>query len=351
MAKKRPASKKSVLAGKLGANAAKSIANHAADEAEFDLSGDVPAGISNGVAMLTECKFSTYEKGDNKGEPFFYAAGTVLEPKKFDGQRIEGMSVSIIEPIHDTPTRSRKTIDDHIQWVMNQLRIMGGETEGITTPEELEELATALKEEQPIFAFRTWSGEATKEYPNPRVNNVFKGVIEDYDPEEAGDDGVVDHTAEKKAAPKKQMKEEETEEEEVEEETSTEVSDAPDAHELAMLGKAADEDNEDAQERILALAEDYGITDEVNETDTWTAGTDLLNDVINDSGEEAEPEEEGTAPEKGLTGKYRPPRTKKDIEVECTAVAMGNQTCNVRGVSPPRKLFKAVAWDAVTWDA
>jgi hypothetical protein len=182
---------KSGLAGKLGAKLKQAVDKHKKDETKISGGGDLPAGII-GIAQLVDCRFGQYKEGANKGEYFFYAAGVVRTPAMFEGMPIKGMRTQIgPEPMCDTPTKSRKTLEDHTAWVLNEMRKLGAETASVDG-DELEGLAAALKEAKPTFKFRTWKGQKTKQYPDPRVQHSWEGAA-DFTPDEG--EVVEDETA------------------------------------------------------------------------------------------------------------------------------------------------------------
>ena len=157
------------LVAALGSAGKKAFKNHRDDDVNFGAGGDLPEGIEAGVAQLVDCKFSKYEKGDNKGQYFFYAAGIVVSPETHNGMHIVGLRTSIMEPMCDTPNRSRKTVEEHIGWDQNEMKKLGVDLSE-NDIEDLEAIAGELKESKPHFRFRSWKGDPTPEYPNPRVN-------------------------------------------------------------------------------------------------------------------------------------------------------------------------------------
>ena len=188
---------------------------HKSDETKVGAGGGLPPGIENGVARLTSMKVSKYEKGDNLGEPFFMAAGIVLAPDtvpvtdKGSGKTrsvpVRGLRTQIGPvPICDTTNSKGETIviDEHWSRILNHLRLLGLKTADLEVsdivaepkPEEyvLGVAAEALLKEKPTFSFRTWQGKPTPKYPNPRVNEEWRGVckFEDTATEDAVDDGT-----------------------------------------------------------------------------------------------------------------------------------------------------------------
>lgn len=244
---------KSGLAAKLGAKGHAAVEGHKNDETVFQGGGDLPAGIENGIAQLVECKFDIVKEGDNKGEYYFYAGGVVVTPKSImtdEGEfPIEGMRTSITEPLYDTPSRSRKTVDDHLAWILNELRKLGVDTSEVSL-DNLEATAAAVKESGTTFRFRTWKGEATEQYPNPRVNHQWAGAV-DY--EMSSEDDVQEEVA---AAPKT---------------TKTTGKATTAKANQGLDSEAADNGDEDAQRAIAAAARELGIDPEDASFADWAA--------------------------------------------------------------------------------
>lgn len=194
-----PQTGKSGLIAKYGAKLRQAHQAHKLDETEYDKFGDLPPGISNGVARLVLCEFKQYKEGDYAGEWFFQAAGVVLHPEEQDGTPIAGLRTRILpEPLCDTPGRKgRKTTEEHLAWIYNELRKLGVDTASLEV-EDLEDTASALVEAEPTFRFRTWKGKATPEYPDPRVNHTWNGTVDwqGDDPADAQAGGTVDEGGE-----------------------------------------------------------------------------------------------------------------------------------------------------------
>ncbi len=323
-------SKKSSLADQIGKVGKKAVKTHGRDETRMGIV-ELPPGIEGGVAQVVDCRFSKFEKGANKGKYFFLAAAIVVLPKKHGGAPIEGLRTQIMEPVCETPGRSREGIDEHIDWVLNELRKLGVDTDGMSV-DDLEDVAAAIKKEKPHIRFSTWQGDPTPEYPNPRVNQKWSGVC-DYDGED-GDD--------------------------VEEEDD--AADEPDEDEDS-LGELADADDEAAQLKLSKLAKKKGMDPE--EYETWTE----LEEAINDGGgdaeedeeededeeddeeeeEEEEDEEDEWEPKVEDVYLYKPPRAKKAIECEVTVVNKRKETVALKNLKDD-KVYKAVPWDKLEGD-
>ena len=193
------------LIAKLGDKLRKAHENHKADDVKYDANGGLPAGIENGIAQLKTCKFGQYEKGDNKGEFYLMMTGIIVEPKAHEGVPVQGLRTSIMEPMCDTPTRSRKSVDDHVAFVYNEFKKLGADTAD-ADPDNLEELAAAVQEAAPYFRFRTWKGSVATsgQYAGKesRTQEVWNGIVIGYEQEVSGE--VEDETEEAaKPAPAK----------------------------------------------------------------------------------------------------------------------------------------------------
>lgn len=333
----------------LGKHLGKLKAAHDAHKGDDIQMGNVglPAGIENGVAQLVDCKFGEYEKGNDKGKLYFYAAGIVKSPSTYDGIRIEGLRTQISEPLFDTPQRSRQSVDEHYAWVLNELKKLGGADclDGVDA-DGMEDFVASLKEAAPCFRFRTWKGEkqTTGKYAGkePLTNHQWAGACDDPGSESSD---VVDETG-GDAAPS----------------ANGEVVEAIDTEEVdyEALGTAADGGDEPSCEALIAKAEELGIEDEVGDAENWVAGAALIVEKLAEGGSEAPAEEEEPAevvPAKGETWKYQPidPKTKKPAvnkmkkpllpECEVTAVDKRTKTVTLLNNDDGKTVYKAVAWD------
>lgn len=320
------------LLGKLGPAGKQAFDEHKNDETNFGAGGDLPAGIEGGIAQLIDCRFAQYQKGDQKGEYFFIAAGTVVEPKVFTDPngnklRVEGYRTQIgPEPMCDTPSKSRKTVADHIAWVLNEFRKLGVDTRSLSVS-DFEATAAALKEAGPFFTFRTWKGEATKEYPNPQTFHQWRGATAyDGEPvddvqtttETAGDDNGGGGYAEEATA-----------------------SDDGDDVDLTALGQEADGGDGTAQAKLKELAAAVGVNSD--EIDTWAEVAALT--LAAQSGEgssdaEADGADEG-AKKVGEVYYYNP--NKKDAKskrVEVEIVAINGDKGDFKNLNNPKTIYK-----------
>jgi hypothetical protein len=369
--------KASGLAAKLGDAGRKAFDEHKADEPVFGGGADLPAGIEGGVAKLVQCKFDKHKEGDNKGQYYFMAAGIVQSPKEHGGIPIQGLRTQIgPEPLYDTPSRSRKTVADHVQWVLNEFHKLGVDTSSMTI-NDFEATATVLEEEQPTFRFRTWKGsKATSgiyKDREPRVQHDWRGICE-VDAEQE-DEPVEDATDEDDETAEAEEEDEagaaeETEAEATEEDESSgeEAGDEPD---LDALAEAADTDDKEAGEQLTALAVEAGIASKaVAKAKSWAAVVGMIRKASPAEEEEEAAEEEETAeeeeaaeeeeeekiPEKAELYNYRPTvmdtktkkrvKAKKPVECEVIAVNAKKQTVDLKNLDTS-KVYKGVSWDDI----
>jgi len=364
-------SKQSAFLAKLGAKGIKAHEEHKSSEVEFDTFGDLPPGINGGVAQLKECKLDTYSKGDMAGEYYFLARGVVVSPVEHEGLHVQGLSTMIMEPICETPGRSRESVSDHLKQVYNELKKLG-----LEIPDDIENLEPALealKEVQPYFTFRTWQGAATEEFPNPRVNHSWSGAI-NYNGETESSQGVNDTLGDIEDDDE-QEEEEEEEEEEKEEQVRSESKkptkkratrkkkepepEFDEFNDLYSIAEKAEDQDEEAQEKLENLAKEAGIPQtEIDDADTWKDLVDMIqlsmqteSESTEDDNDDSENEEEEFEPQVEDVYNFRPPNSKgvfskrtKPIEVEVIKVNKRKRTCDVRDLSDLSNVFKGLPW-------
>jgi hypothetical protein len=265
---------KSGLAAKLGAAGRKAHSVHKDDETIVGTNNQDLPKIDSGVAELTGITFDKFKNGDLKGEYFFMASGTIVSPKTVkdgDGNviKVQGRRTSIgPEPLCDTPNRKRSTFEQHYEWVLNELRKLGLDTSDIDF-EDLEDACEALVEEAPRFNFHTWISAKTEQYDSRTWEN-WDGLSDSEDEEE---------------------EEEIEEDEEEEEDDSEEEEEAEDDGDLDSLLSLAEDDDEDAQERLLAIAEENNVQG-AEDMDEWSDVVFAIREATEDVEEEEEEEDE-----------------------------------------------------------
>ena len=341
---------------------------HREDETTLTGVTELPPGIESGIARLIDCRFGEFATGKLKDEVFFFTSGVVIEPKESKGEdgkmmKVEGLRMSRTEPMCPSPDRSRATSEEHIQWTLNEIRKLGLITKDCTS-NDLEDLAAVLKGQKPFFKFRTWKGEPTQQFPNPRTQVNWNGVI-DYVPSEDGAAAIMDATegedldgivamADGNDIPSQEKLEELAREAGITEETvkgagswaevaimvreadkGGTLSPAPEADEPPPFSESyeelavnADDDDENAEAILTAAAEKAGIDHDLYKT--WVEVAVLLED-------KATAAVETRKPKKGESCFY------EGVEVEVTAVFPGKQLCNVKSVVD-KKSWKSIPW-------
>lgn len=296
------------LSTKLGRALTEAVQEHA-DDAIYGQ--ELPANVS-GVAQLNTCYFGEHQTGQNQGERFFRASGTVVEPEEFEGQQIKGLLTSIgPEPLYETPTRKRKTLSDHVGWVLNELRKLGADNDTLRNS-ELEDVAEALVVAAPFFKFRTWKGEPSEQFPNPDVRSVWNGQC-DYEIESSPSEKVSDDTGEP-------------------------TSDTPweDDASLGELAVAANDDFE-AGKRLTELALKAGLSqDDINNAESWMAVLQMMEFLKEESPIENV--------EKEQVFNYQAPGSTEEREYEVTATFPKKRTCNLKCLEDGKSI-KGVSWD------
>lgn len=368
---------KSSLMSKLGNKLREAHEEHKNDETVASAGGDLPPGISGGIAKVVDCKFD-FVKDDKKlaGEPYFYAAAIVVRPKEFNGMIIQGERTSIMEMLCDTPEReSRKTVSDHLGWVYNQLRLLGADTSNLDV-DDLEATAAAIKEAGPYIKFRTWAGKPTKEYPNPRTNHVWGGTV-DYNEDDDPSNAVVDETPPAPTAPARAAAKPST--------NGTPAKGPAVAKQLQAQGKTAPQQagpkpgtrapakpapapepepepfnefetaddllalitsgDEDAEQRLSDMATAAGISDEdIANAPDWATLAAMVNDAQQGSAGELEADA-GDEVTVGYVYSFLPPKGKKKVEVEVVSLNAAKKTATVKDLANPKIQYKDVAYD------
>ena len=300
---------------------------HAGDETQFQ-AGEMPPGINRGIARITKCEFGVFKTGVNQGETYFIAVATGIEPEEAKGN----VTTLGPEPLCDTTSRAGNTTshDEHVGVMLNYLRQLGADTADVSSHEDAEELAQAVNDTAPYIIFSTRAKAATTDFPNPTGcwHNWF-GIAEDYEQEvsddvEEDEDEVGEIPAHGEAAPDDEV--------------------PFDEDDLESLVEAADGEDTAAQELLTKKAEDAGCDeDAIAATKTWQDLADLI-EVWNEQQESDDGTED---PEKGDAYEYKPPRAKKSVSVEVTAVFSGKRTCNLKNLGDGT-VYKSVSWDKLT---
>lgn len=331
------------LLAKLGAAGAKAFNNHKTDETEFGGGGNLPPGINNGIAQLTSCKFAKYKDDVSnkalKGQYYFMAMGTVISPDRHEGRRVAGLTTKIgPEPLCETPGRSRESTEDHLAWVLNELRKLGVDTSELEF-EDLESTAAALEEAAPHFEFNTWETEANEQY-GARTWEKWNGIV-DYEASEEEQEDEVEEDSEEEEASEEEDSEEESEEEDVD---------------YKSLARKADKGDEDAQTTLTEAATELGYEeDEIQSAKNWLAVAKMIEagPKEEEEEEEEESEDEEWSPSKGDVVSYKPidPKTKKPVKraVECEIVLINkNGTLTLKNMDDGKTKYQNVDAEDVT---
>lgn len=271
-----------------------SVQAHIADPVSFGMGSELPGGIRTGIAQLVDIKFDSNKNGD-----YFYAAGIVVEPAAHEGQTIKGLRTSINEPVENTPDKSRKTVDEHVAWIMNEFRKLMGVTV-LPADFDPEATAAALKQVGPYFKFSTrtsdkqevhqspngkWTVddksfygtevECKKAHPyagrEPMVFHTWNGAVA-YNPvsDDSGS-GVVDNTV---SSPEPEVQ--------VETQAIASPAGGVDLDALASLAATADPNNQTspgavATRQLEAQALAAGVSqDEIDNSSSWSEVADMI---------------------------------------------------------------------------
>lgn len=271
---------KSSLFSKLGKSLVEMHNELKDSEITYSNFGDLPGGIENGRAQLVDAHFGEFKDGDNKGKLFFMAQGIVVSPKTImdpaTGEEVEvaGKYTKIgPEALCETPNArgKRKTLKAHMAWLYNELGKLGVNRAAIN-PQKFEETLALLVKAGPIFKFRTWKGQATEEFPNPKVTHFWDGLAKASENGEAAP-AVDDTTAEA-------TNEEETPV------SADEPQQFDETNDLSGLAEKAEAGNVKARKELADAAIAAGYTqDDVENADNWAAVVEMVNNPQTEGGE------------------------------------------------------------------
>lgn len=330
-----------------------SLKKHSTDEtrtrADFT---NLPAGITDGVAVLTAATLGQYKEGTAMaGQPFIRLAGTVVEPKThvatpkafIDGKvqitdtkemKVQGLQTSQMLPLCDTKTRAGKVTseDENVDRALNELRLLGVDTTEIEDEESLEAVLEALQGAGVHFKFKTSGSDPNANFPEERVWENWYGAIEDYESDDSGDD-IEDDTEDEEESDNSDDAEEESEDESEEE--------SSDSEDLSSLAEAADEGDEEAAAKLEDLAKEAGISEEAIEgVESWA---DVV-EMIDNGGKSESESDDGWVPEKGDIYDYKGKGKRTATPHEVTAVFEGKKTVNLKN-SETGASVRGIAWD------
>lgn len=358
----------SAVTGKLN-SAIRSAFNKAkTNEVDYGSGGDLPAGIEMGVAQVIKCGFGKYKTGKLQGKDFFLASGIVHRPVEHDGMKVAGLRTQIgPEPLCDTPDAGgkRKTLQDHADWVMNELKKMAVDADSLDFSKDgvVESVMKSIEESKPWIRFRTWKGEKATEGPyagkEPRVVHEWKGATDEPSGVESTESYENDNTSGE--APS----EEPTSEETTETDSSSEEASSEELDTLLEQANSSDEtESAVAANRLAEIAREMGISDDdITGAESWEELVGMIrlgpttDEVEGERESEAETEESWEPKIKEIYN-FRPvdPKTKKKVSkaVECviTAVQKDKQTVHVTNnvTKKPYADLKTKKPIAVKWD-
>lgn len=392
-----PQKKTSDLFSKYGSKFDKALQSHANDETTYGIVR-LPGGISNGIAQLIGCKFGTYQSGNNKGEPFFQARGTVVSPAEVatkDGVvPVRGLQTMIQIPICNTKNADgvETTQEEHIADVLNEFRKLGCDTSQIKSGPDLEALAAALQQlgeqnQGPYFRFSTSYGKVSDKYPEPRVWENWHGIkgLEEYSPEDVSEQAVQEEVREKVSSPKPPPNH--PAKTPVPSKTQAGGRGKPpvppkkqekqfdEFGDLNSLAEKADVGDEEAIDELTTQALKVGVEqDDIDNASSWADVVALMTapseeeteeeigeESEEEGGEESAEEEEAETewePKLGEVYFYTPvdpktkkaavnPRTKKPLKVTCEIKAVNTQkkTVDLKNLDDGKTLYKTISWE------
>lgn len=362
---------KSKLGTKLSKQTVQGIKDGAARETTYGFEA-LPPGLK-AVAQVTDCGFFEYDKdtkmkqADGKsasGQLMFKMTGVIMEPEYFThngiDMKIAGRQIFLTEPIFDTKNGKNEitTQGDHLNVnVLNHMRRVGQNTDGVETPEEIEACAEGIKEGKPFFNFST-SFKAGQKNPDGSIKyedgvwenwNGNRG-LENYNAPD-GSGATTDTTTDPDAGTVNEGK------------ADNAVEDQPEDLDalVATAGNTDDPDFETAQARLKELAIANGVDEEtVDGAPDWETVKGWIENgpptAENGPPAAAEPEPD---PKKNDVCKYpyapdaKNPKKVKNVDhniesvnVKGKTVTLKNLTTNKVVVGKDNKPLQ-VAWDAL----
>lgn len=377
-----PAKSVSPLMKKYGDKLNKAVQAHAEDQTDYGII-NLPGGISNGIAKLTKCYFDQYKTGDNTGQFYFRAEGSVVTPEFVDTDtgpmKVKGLFTSIMHAVCDTKSQAGKvtTQEQHIADILNELRKLGVDTVGATGA-DLEALAEAAKDAAPYFKFST-----TESKPDPkgkwgaRVWQNWHGVqgLEGYSEETGYAPGSNDNTEQVPDTTSNQPTTEVSGEgsEPPTDDGTTATSEQPNEEnnegsnesnevDLDILAKLCVEDTNDAieaQKELKRLALEAGFPEnEIDDASSWDAVVEMIRNPKEQGTEETQEEvTEEWSPKVGETGykyklldakgqlqKDKSKKEKKPVTVEVLKVDETKKTVDIKNLED-KTTVKNVPWE------
>lgn len=117
---------------------------------------ELPSGL-RGIAQLNDIAIKKIKQGKDAGKVMFYADAVIQEPTEFGGRVVKGKYTQISEPLYPTPSRKRKTLKEHLDFMYEHLKMLGVPVEKLK-PSEVDLAIKTLKEKKAniFISFRTW---------------------------------------------------------------------------------------------------------------------------------------------------------------------------------------------------
>lgn len=333
----------------------------------------LPGGITNGIAKLTVVEVGEVAQGkQNAGENYLRLAGVAVSPESVvvDGVDVPvaGLQTSVMRMLCPTTTRQGKetSFDENFEVALNELRKLGGPDLDVTDFDgAVESLNAAAQDpESPIyFRFSTSQSAPTPEFPDPKTWENWYGVkgLENYVPEDAAAGATQDDTAPPartvppKAAPSANGKAPAAAAGKTTSRAAPPpaagqpdpnpdgAADEPDVD--ALLADANAGNAEGLQEAALAAGLDK---DEVDAAPDWDAVADMLRERLAGGVTSEEPAGGDTAnPQVEDVFFYKPPKMKKAIECEVTAVNQKKKTVTLKNLTDGKTLYPDVPFTAL----
>lgn len=336
----------SKLKAKFGNRLDAFVKEHANDEPDYGFVR-LPSGITNGVAQLTNLYLDEYKEGKNKGQLYLRGVGSVISPENVavNGSLVstKGMLTSMMRPLcaygegEKAVSLKQATAD-----VMNELRILGGDTTTAETGADLEVIIAAILNEQPCFHFSTRESKAklyAKGHPQAgevqyeaRTWEDWNGVrgLEDYvkpDNVTAATAGVNDTGLSSSDLATGSTA------------STTTAADYNDSGDVDSLVARAMADEVEAQDTLSAMAEAAGLKDAAAGAADWAAVGELLKGGSSGSTAESVPAKGDVFKYKLLDKDGKPEKDPKDkkkalkpIEVVVETVNTEKETVTVKNL-------------------
>lgn len=366
---------KSPFVAAMGARGAEAVAKHANDDTQYGFV-NLPPGIDQGIAQLTQCSVEQYKTGSNKGQFYLLFVGNVYEP--FEATAISGVKIRVkglqtrlrvdLFDLKNSKGEVWSDFDRQFGIALNEMRKLGGPdfTKGATI-DDIEPLGQQLVEAAPFFRFSTTPRIAQKDEGGVKKGDVtgawenWHGTegLEDYVPEEVKA-VAKDNTGPAKAATKpsangakpttngKPAPTAKTPEPDPEPPFSPEES-----TDLAMLCEVAKSDTELAGpsgERLVALAVEAGIPEkQAKATNTWDELVEMIESAGSGTPEEQTGEDGGLAVGSWVGYHPKNPVTKKPAKdaVRCSVTAVNGDKVDLKA---GKATYKSISVDDLVED-